>query len=94
MVVKLWGMYGEQSFAMTALDYAAHEGHMEIVRHLALIPVPSSGVDNTQVSNGFGIQEHYLSSALLQGWEPGSVITEGANINFLFRFGTMQRYRR
>ncbi|KAF8204498.1 ankyrin repeat-containing domain protein [Mycena galopus ATCC 62051] len=85
MVVKLLGMYGEEMVhtresdgGMTALDWAAHCGHMDIVKLLAPIPIGAtaviphpplvarSDVVLPPVSLRFQTQAQYLAGALLQ----------------------------
>jgi ankyrin repeat protein len=100
MVVKLLGMYGtepmvhtrQQSYALntTALDYAAHHEHLEIVKLLAPIPVPRSSTRNGVPPRGI-IEAHtkYLSLALVQAVKVGNLqiseylVSEGADVNFL-----------
>ncbi|KAJ7876104.1 hypothetical protein B0H14DRAFT_2714611, partial [Mycena olivaceomarginata] len=79
MVVKLLGICGEETAhrrieGLTALDHAAREGHLEIVRLLASIPIPksSSTVHDGLVLLGLGwsSRQFYIfqwrSSALLR----------------------------
>ncbi|KAF7338676.1 Ankyrin-3-like protein [Mycena venus] len=103
MVVKLLGMYGEEMRSMvharqshkrtTALDLAAHYGHLEIVR--LLVPIsPPSGVDNgvspPPVSDTLEARKLYLSVALGNSAKAGNIeiseylISEGADVNFVF----------
>ncbi|KAJ7242556.1 ankyrin repeat-containing domain protein [Mycena haematopus] len=73
----------------TALDYAADSGHMDIVRLLAPIPLPSSDVSITPPVSGIETREKYLSMALMRSAKNGHfeisryLISEGADVNFL-----------
>lgn len=75
---------------LTALDHAAHKGHLEVVRLLAPIPIPqpSSAIHNSLVSDEFKTQEHDLSEGLLSSALPGNLeaskylVGEGAAVNF------------
>jgi ankyrin repeat protein len=95
IVIKLLGICGEETAhrrteGLTALDHAAREGHLEIVRLLASIPIPqsSSAVHDGLVSDEFETQEHYLSEGLLSSALPGNLevcqylVGEGAAVNF------------
>ncbi|KAF8208142.1 ankyrin repeat-containing domain protein [Mycena galopus ATCC 62051] len=95
MVSKLLGLYGEDVMAMiahapsnrryTALDYAVFGGHLEIVRILAPIPMPSSG-DSIDVPPG---SNAYLGAALILAVSVGNIeiceylISQGADANFV-----------
>jgi ankyrin repeat protein len=93
MVVKLLGMCGEEMVREemvhkraggrpggTALDYAARNNHLEIVKLLAPIPVPGSSTP---------IEAQYLNIALLAAVQGSNVeiseylVSEGADVNFL-----------
>jgi ankyrin repeat protein len=87
MVVKLLGMCGEMVHKRaggrpggTALDYAARNNHLEIVKLLAPIPVPGSSTP---------IEAQYLNIALLAAVQGSNVeiseylVSEGADVNFL-----------
>ncbi|KAF8178573.1 hypothetical protein K438DRAFT_1843979 [Mycena galopus ATCC 62051] len=89
MVVKLLGIYdaivvhARNGSNHTALDYAALNGHMEVVRLLAPIRISSSDVPD-------GTTEQYLGTALVQSvlapkFNPEMskyLIAEGADVNF------------
>ncbi|KAF8204242.1 ankyrin repeat-containing domain protein [Mycena galopus ATCC 62051] len=92
MVVKLLAMYGEPQMTTkvharapfggwTALDSAAHYGHLEIVKLLAPIPPPVT----------YPSHQHYLSCALIYAANANAnnvieisryLISEGADVNF------------
>jgi ankyrin repeat protein len=99
-VVKLLEMYGEEMMAKvharrdrwTALDYAAHNGHVDVVGILAPIPLPCSAPEDiSEESNSDEpeTQAEYLSHGLLQSARAGNLeisqylISEGAQINFI-----------
>ncbi|KAJ7837374.1 ankyrin repeat-containing domain protein [Mycena olivaceomarginata] len=99
-VVKLLEMYGEEMMAKvharrdrwTALDYAAHNGHMDVVGILAPIPLPCGvpkDVSEESNSDEPETQAEYLSHGLLQSARAGNLeisqylISEGAQINFI-----------
>ncbi|KAF7337677.1 Ankyrin [Mycena sanguinolenta] len=100
MVVKLLGMYGEDMAARvhtrgrylikTALDCAAANGHLDIVKLLAPIPVPSPDARSIPppVSDRLETQEEYLSTALMHAASHANLeicrclVAEGANANF------------
>ncbi|KAJ7361080.1 ankyrin repeat-containing domain protein [Mycena albidolilacea] len=96
MVVKLLGMCGEEMVhrraegrpGRTALDYAARNNHLEIVKLLAPIPVPDSSTRNG-VPLPDTIEAQYLSIALLAAVQVGNtevseyLVSEGADVNFL-----------
>jgi ankyrin repeat protein len=89
MVVKLLEMHGDEmatrvharagpSPGLTALDHAARDGHVDIVRVLAPIhPSPAAPFSHI----------YYLSKALIQGIEnieiTQSLIAAGADVNFV-----------
>ncbi|KAF7337767.1 hypothetical protein MSAN_02250500 [Mycena sanguinolenta] len=86
MVVKLLEMPGGSLSAyacmgmchMTALDYAARNGHMDIARILAPLPSPMSSVSHAEYLNCA------LSFSVLRGGNTDIslfLISEGANIN-------------
>ncbi|KAF8215679.1 ankyrin repeat-containing domain protein [Mycena galopus ATCC 62051] len=96
MVVKFLGMYGEDMRAKvhtrddddkTALDHAAHSGHLEIVRMLVPIPLPDHGIDDG-VSPASDILQKYLGFALIEAGTADNteiveyLVSEGADVNF------------
>ncbi|KAF8204491.1 ankyrin repeat-containing domain protein [Mycena galopus ATCC 62051] len=98
MVVKLLGIedimatvHSRESTDLTALDYAARDGHLEIVKLLAPIPIPMPSSDVPPDSDDFELetQERYLSIALMESLGDGNLevvqylISEGASPNFL-----------
>ncbi|KAF7337752.1 Ankyrin repeat domain-containing protein [Mycena sanguinolenta] len=108
MVVKLLNMYGEgmiarvhawgSSLTGTALDCAVRNGHLEIVRLLAPIPVPTSNAC-PKISPSLWVQlethEQYLNHALQNSVETGNLeisrylLTQGADVNFCDYRGTL-----
>ncbi|KAF8204497.1 ankyrin repeat-containing domain protein [Mycena galopus ATCC 62051] len=96
MVVKLLGIedimtivHSRGNADLTALDYAARGGHLEIVKLLAPIPIPMPSSDVPPDSDDFETQERYLSIALMESSGDGNLevaqylISEGASPNFL-----------
>ncbi|KAJ7897364.1 ankyrin repeat-containing domain protein [Mycena olivaceomarginata] len=96
MVVKILAMYGEKMMAKvladrdgerrTPLNYAARNGHMEIVKLLA--PIPSSVVCSDPPPLESEMQQ-YLGDALRASARAGDLeisqylIIQGADVNFL-----------
>ncbi|KAJ7361083.1 ankyrin repeat-containing domain protein [Mycena albidolilacea] len=101
MVVKLLEMYGENMLAMvhtridgwTALDHAARNGHIEIVRLLAPIRLPATPRPTSSCRD-------YLGLALIDATGAPTEISEylisiGADVNYFdnnFRSGTALCY--
>ncbi|KAF8204373.1 ankyrin repeat-containing domain protein [Mycena galopus ATCC 62051] len=101
MVVKLLQMYRDGGMVAwvhnrsgskkTALDYAVLNGHMEIVRLLAPIQMPSSEIHNRTSQSPTESDKQYLGSALIASAkaQPFSLemseylIAEGADVNFI-----------
>ncbi|KAF8204143.1 ankyrin repeat-containing domain protein [Mycena galopus ATCC 62051] len=87
MVVKLLGMYGERmtttrqgSTRQTPLDYAAHFGHMEIVKLLAPIPPPTSQSDLYAQYLGVALHEAVVQAGNVE--ISRYLISAGADVNF------------
>ncbi|KAF7337756.1 Ankyrin repeat protein [Mycena sanguinolenta] len=94
MVCKLSRMYGEvmvakvhalEGLRMTALDHAALAGHIDVVRLLAPVPVPSSGT-RAGVPLRY-THDQYLGLALIESARAGHLeisqylVSKGADVN-------------
>ncbi|KAF7337753.1 hypothetical protein MSAN_02249100 [Mycena sanguinolenta] len=107
MVVKLLEMYGEGMMARvhalgssldgTPLDCAARNEHMEIVRLLAPIPMPSPDVFlkiSPSISVQLESQGQYLGRALIEAIGTSNLeisrylVSEGADVNVYQNFNT------
>ncbi|KAF8204473.1 ankyrin repeat-containing domain protein [Mycena galopus ATCC 62051] len=100
MVAKLMVLYGQEMKARvharsathwSALDYAVQKGHIEVVRVLAPIPMPNSGLHHGTVPPPPKPETHkrYLSIALIESVLKKNteiaeyLISEGADVNFV-----------
>lgn len=101
MVVKLLGMYGENMLAMvhtriekkTALDHAARNGHIEIVRLLAPIRPPATPRPTSSYRDYLGLALTLITFTGAAGAPLDIEISEylisiGADVNYFDRSGT------
>ncbi|KAF7337749.1 Ankyrin [Mycena sanguinolenta] len=106
ITAKLLEMYGEgmpvrvhaRLPSKTALDLATRNGHMDVVRLLAPIPMPSSDVCPEMTSSPsvqLETQGQYLGRALMQAIDIGHLeisrflVNQGADINFCQDIGPL-----